>query len=464
MATRSSTTHRRAEPRRTRPLIEFGVVVVLSVCSYWAAAELDLFARVDRWLDLHRRFEVDNAFLALPVALLLLAVYAWRRYLEAEAKSAAAVAAEQELARTTEEFRSLFDYHPHAVFSIDPQRRYQRLNPAAEALCGYTEEEMLPRVFPALKSGDGDRVLAAFQRALEREPQRLRASLERRDGERRDVDLTMVPIVVMDNPVGVYLVTADVTEEDRMRRALTQALVDADQASEAKRMLVGNVSHQLRTPLTSVIAAAEILEDSQLDDVQRRMVAMISRNGETLRRMVDDLLDLTRIEAGQMTVESVPFDLSSVLDETVAHLSPAAHSKGLRLALEVDPVPGKVIGDPRRLRQVLTNLLGNAVKFTETGEVGLGLDWRRQGSESLETVFRIWDTGIGMAPEDQERLFEHFEQADSSCTGQDGGVGLGLAISRRLVELMRGALSVDSEPGAGSTFTVRLELDLADVR
>lgn len=460
MATQSSTTHGRTEPRRARPLIELGVVVVLSISFYWASAQFDLFERLDHGLDLHSRFEVDDALLALPVALLMLAVYAWRRNLEAQATSAAAVAAEKELARTTEEFRSLFDYHPHAVFAIDPQRRYQRLNPAAEALSGYTEEEMLSRVFPSLKTQDGDRVLAAFDRALEREPQRLRAALDRRDGDRRDVDLTLVPIVVMDNTVGVYVIAADVTEEERMRRALTQALVDADQANEAKRVLIGNVSHQLRTPLTSVIAAAEILEDSELDALQRRMAGMISRNGEALRRMVDDLLDLTRMEAGELRVDSVPFDLHTVLDETVAHLSPAARTKGLRMAVEVDPLPGRVIGDPLRLRQVLTNLLGNAVKFTETGEVGLALDWKRQEDESLETVFRVWDTGIGMAAEDQERLFEHFEQADPSSTRRHGGVGLGLAISRQLTQLMGGELSVDSHPGVGSTFTVRLRLPL----
>jgi PAS domain S-box-containing protein len=433
---------------------------MLSVGFYWVSAQLNLFEWLDQWLDLHARLQMDEVFLALPVALLLLSAYSWRRYQEAQAETAAAVAAEQELARTTEEFRSLFDYHPHGVFSIDPQRRYRRLNPAAEALSGYTEEEMLTRLFPSLKTEDLDRVLVAFERAMKREPQRLHASLDRRDGARRQVDVTMVPIVVEDEPVGVYVVTADVTDDKRMRRSLAQALEDAEQASVAKTLLVANVSHELRTPLTGVIGAAEILADSDLDRSHQRLVAMIRRNGDTLLRLVNDLLDLTRLEAGQLAVESVPFDLRTVLDQAMTHASSAANQKGLALRLEVDPLPGTVIGDPTRLGQVLTNLLGNAVKFTEKGEVGLALSWQRQDDEALQTVIRVWDTGIGIPPEDQERLFEHFEQADPSSTRRHGGVGLGLAISRQLTQLMGGELSVDSQRGVGSTFTVRLQLPL----
>ena len=460
MATHSATTHRRTEHRRARSLTELGLVVLLSVGFYVVSAQLNLFEWLDQWLDLHGRLQADEMFLALPVALLLLAVYSWRRYKEAQAETAVAVAAELELARTTEEFRSLFDYHPHAVFSIDPQRRYRRLNPAAEALCGYTEEEMVPRLFPSLKSQDLDRVLDAFELAMKREPQRLQASLDRRDGARRQVDVTMVPIVVEDESVGVYVVTADVTDDRRMRRDLAQALADAQQASAAKTLLVANVSHELRTPLTSVIGAAEMLADSDLDQVHRTLVSMISRNGDSLLRLVNDLLDLTRMEGGQLTVESVPFDLGTVVRQTVSHASSAARQKGLAIRQEVDPVPGTVIGDPARLGQVLTHLLGNAVKFTELGEVGLALSWQRQDDEALEAVFRVWDTGIGIAPQDQERLFEHFEQGDPSSTRRHGGVGLGLAISRQLTQLMGGELSLVSHSGVGSTFTVRLPLRL----
>ena len=435
-------------------------MVLISIGFFWVSVQLDLFERLDQGLDLHERLQADELFLVLPVALLLLSAHSWFRYQEAQTETAVAVAAEQKLARTTEEFRSLFDYHPHAVFAIDPQRHYRRLNPAAEALSGYTEAEMLPRRFPSLASPDLDRILDAFERAMNREPQRLHASLDGRDGERRQVDVTMVPIIVEDEPVGVYVVAADVTEDRRMRRDLAQALTDAQQASAAKSLLVANVSHELRTPLTGVIGAAEILADSDLDGNHQRLVAMISRNGDSLLRLVNDLLDVTRMETGQLTVESVPFDLGTVLDQTVSVASAAADQKGLTLRLDVDPVPGTVIGDATRLGQVLTNLLGNAVKFTEEGEVGLALSWQHHGDEALETVFRVWDTGIGIAPHDQERLFEHFEQADPSSTRKQGGVGVGLAISRQLTRLMGGELTVESQCDVGSTFTVRLRLPL----
>jgi PAS domain S-box-containing protein len=386
------------------------------------------------------------------------------RLLRSESRaSAAAVSAEHALERTTQEFRSLFDYHPRAVFSIDPQRRYRRLNPAAEALSGYTEQELLSHHFPALKTEGRERVLAAFEQALKREPQRLETTLDSKDGQRRDLDISMVPIVVDEDPVGVYLLAADVTEDKRLQRELAQALTDAEQANQAKTLLIANVSHELRTPLTSVLAAGEMLADTTLDDTQQRLLAMIDRNGTSLLRLVNDLLDLTRMEVGQLSIDAVPFDLSAVLDQCVAHTAPHAAQKGLPIKVEVDePIPPKVIGDPLRLGQVLTNLLGNAVKFTDDGEVGLRLRVQRRDDSMLDAVFRVRDTGIGIAADDQERLFGHFVQADPSSTRRYGGVGLGLAISRQLVGLMDGDLCLDSQLGVGSTFTLRIPLRLPE--
>lgn len=468
VTTRATQASRRSERRRLRSLVELGAVVLGSLVVYAVAVVLNLFERLDRSVDLHDRFRLDEVLLVLPFTMVWLATYSWRRYREAQAETGVAMAAERALARTTEEYRSLFDYHPHAVFSIDPERRYRRLNPAAVALSGYREEELRSRTFPALKTPDRERILSAFERALHQEPQRVEASLVRKDGQRREVDVTMVPIVVDGAPEGVYVVAGDITDDNRLRRELARALTDAEQANEAKTLLVANVSHELRTPLTSVIGAVEVLADSDLADsslveVHERMVAMISRNGHVLLRLVDDLLDLTRMEAGQLAIEAVPFDLCEMLDQTVAHASSRASTKGLTFRVEMDdPPPGRVVGDPLRLGQVFSNVLGNAVKFTDEGEVGLALSWRRRDDEWLETVFRVWDTGIGIAADDQERLFGHFVQADPSSTRRYGGVGLGLAISRQLMQLMGGALSVESQAGVGSTFTIRLPLQLAE--
>lgn len=462
MTSQPATRFARAKRRRARSLIELCIVVVLTVGFYAVTLWSGLFEWINRWVDLHETVRADEGFLAITLGLLLLSVYSWRRYREAQMETSLAVAAERDLARTSEEYRSLFDYHPRAVFSIDPERRYRRLNPAAETLSGYTEEELGSARFPALKTPDRDRIIAAFERAMAREPQRLEATLIRRDGQRRDVEVTMVPIVVQGEPLGVYVVAGDVTEDKQVRHELSEALAQAKRADEAKTLLVANVSHELRTPLTSVIAAVEMLDETPLDDVRQRWVDTIGRNGRALERLVDDLLDLTKMAVGQLAIETIAFDLQEVIERTVAHASPRANEAGLELKLALeDPPPPTVLGDPLRLGQVLINLVNNALKFTDEGEVGVGLRWHLREDRSLEAVFRVWDTGIGIAAHDQERLFGHFMQADPSTTRRHGGAGLGLAISRQLVLLMGGHLSVESQPGVGSTFTARLPFQVA---
>jgi PAS domain S-box-containing protein len=458
----SSTRNERFERRRARALIELCVIAALILGCYGLALRFDLFDSLDHWVNVHKTLHPDEGFLAFLLGVLLLLAYSWRRHREALAETALAIAAERELARASEEYRSLFDNHPRAVFSIDPQRRYRRLNRAAEALSGFTEQELASATFPALKTRDRDRILAAFERALAGEPQRLDAMLVRKDGQPRDVEVSMVPIVVYGEALGVYVVAGDVTEDNQMRRELSKALEQAERADEAKTLLVANVSHELRTPLTSVLAATEMLAESQLDDSQQRLVGTISRNGRALVRLVDDLLDLTRMGVGQLAMETVPFDLREVVDRTAAYVSGRATEAGVDFILEIDePPPPPVLGDPLRLGQVLINLLNNALKFTSEGEIGVRLSWLKRDDQSLEAVFRVWDTGIGIALDDQERLFDPFVQADPSCTRRYGGVGLGLAISRELVQLMDGALNVKSDAGVGSTFTVRLPFRLA---
>jgi PAS domain S-box-containing protein len=456
-ANRSAAHHRRSR-------VELAAVVVVSIGIFLVARGLDLFDRVDRWFDLHERVEVDELLVAFPFSMAMLVVFSWRRFREARAEAAFAVAAERDLERTTQEFRSLFDNNTRAVFSLDLQRRYRSVNAAAEALTGYTEAELTALVFPALKTADRQRLIAAFDLATGHEPQRLSATLTRKDGSQREVDITMVPIVVAGDPVGVYLISDDVTEDKRMRAELAQALSRAEQASEAKTLLVANVSHELRTPLTSIMAAAEVLADTEPGAaIQPRLIDIVIRNGHSLKRLIEDLLDLSRIEAGQLNVEAMPFDVRDVIEESIEQASATARSKGLAVTAQVaDSMPQRVVGDPFRLLQILRNLLDNAVKFTEEGEVGLRVDWKRLDRHSVQALFRVWDTGIGISPDLQSRLFEHFVQGDPSRTRRHGGTGLGLSITRQLVELMEGDVRVESHVGGGSTFTVRLPLGVVE--
>ena len=230
-------------------------------------------------------------------------------------------------------------------------------------------------------------------------------------------------------------------------------------ASEAKSLFLANMSHEIRTPLTTVLATSEILEDTMLDDLQRTLLEKMNRQGELLKRLVESILDFSRIEAGQLSLASTPFDLHALLADAAEVYTLRAEDTGSRFAWNLDPcVPGTVVGDSGRLFQILTNLLDNALKFTHQGQVDLlvrpaGL---ADGSVGVELV--VQDTGIGIPEKDHVSIFEVFSQVDASATRHYEGTGLGLAICKRLTELMGGTIGVESRLGEGSAFTVRLPL------
>ena len=359
---------------------------------------------------------------------------------------------ERDLAATTERYRSLFDYHPDAVFSLDLEGRFTEVNMSAVAIAGYTSAEMLERNFADLVHPDDlEPVGSAFAALLERHPQHLEARVVRKDGEEIDVQVTGLPIVVADEVVGVYGIAEDVTERNRLQQELEDARRVAEEASQAKSVFLANMSHEIRTPLTSVLATGELLEETVTSAEGTRLIGIMRRAGTRLLRLVDDILDFSRVESGQATLQHEVIDLGDLVEEVVAPLRPRAAAKGLDLECTLAPGLPPVLGDPVRLGQVIGNLLGNAVKFTESGSVRLDV---RADGDGL--VIRVADTGIGMSPDQVETVFESFRQADPSITRRYGGTGLGLAICRQLVELMDGTIRVASEPGHGTTFEVRL--------
>ena len=363
-----------------------------------------------------------------------------------------------EVQRQRRYYEALIQSSPVAVALLNPEGVVTSWNPTAERLFGYTAEDAVGRNIDDLVAASEEFRAEAEEytrRGMTGELQHAITKRTRKDGTLVDVEMFGAPVTVAGEPAGLYAMFIDIGELQRARE-------EAEAATEAKSAFLATMSHEIRTPLNAVIGMTGLLLDTQLQPEQRNYAEVIRSSGDALLGVINEILDFSKIEAGRLDLEQRPFDLRQCVESALELVAGSAGERGLDLAYLIDRrAPATIVGDITRVRQILLNLLNNAVKFTEEGEVVLKVDATRLDSSDgdagrYELHFSIRDTGIGIPQDRMETLFEAFSQVDTSTTRRYGGSGLGLAISKRLAEQMGGTVWAESRAGRGSTFHVTL--------
>jgi len=387
------------------------------------------------------------------VALLIIAFVLWRNLTLRREMRRRLVAEERN--------RLLLTSTSEGIFGVDTDGVVTFVNEAAARMLGFAQTELLdqsihPLIHHSYADGSSYPVERCPMAKAFTEGRDSRISDEvlwRKDGSKFDVEYTSVPMQKDGEILGAVVVFHDITQRKEAEVALRDAKQVAEDATKAKSDFLANMSHEIRTPMNAIIGMSHLCLKTDLDSRQQNYLEKVHRSAEALLRIINDILDFSKIEAGRLSMESIDFSLEEVLDNVASLISFRAEDKGLELLLATDSTaPMDLVGDPLRLGQILINLAGNAVKFTEKGEIVVTTKLLEQKDDEVRLEFAVSDTGIGLTPEQQARLFQSFSQADSSTTRKYGGTGLGLAISRRLVDMMDGEIWVESEPGQGSTF------------
>jgi len=361
-------------------------------------------------------------------------------------------AAEEALRKSEAYLRTIIENMPVDVFSIDRDLRYTLQSPMSKTtigdLVGLRADEI------DIPGSLRDQWLGELRRVLSGESLQTEYDLPARSGDVRTYQTNVAPVRVDGVPVALVGTSIDITERKRIARELQVAKERAEDADRLKSAFLATMSHELRTPLNSIIGFTGILLQElagPLNGEQRKQLAMVQTSARHLLDLINDVLDISKIEAGELQVAIQPFDLRDLVLEVSASARPLAEKRGLQLHASVAPDVGAVASDRRRVGQILMNLLSNAVKFTPSGEIRA--DCRLDGAWA---VLSVTDTGIGIKREDLDRLFVPFQQIDSGLTRNYEGTGLGLSISKRLVTMLGGDIAVESEPGRGSTFRFRI--------
>jgi PAS domain S-box-containing protein len=374
--------------------------------------------------------------------------------------------AEEELRFSEIRFREMFDDAPVGYHEIDGQGHITHVNRTECEMLGYTVEEMTGRYIWDFVLEQDVAQKAVIEKLAGKLPpsKNLERVYVRKDG-------TNVPVLIQDRFLrqrdgsinGIRTIMQDITERKRMEEELKRAKEDAEDATRAKAEFLAVMSHEIRTPMNGVIGMTDLLSNTALTPEQTDYIETIRVSGETLLYVINDILDFSKIESGKIELEQSPFELKECVEQVFDLLAPKAVEKSLDLLYWIDPrIPSLIIGDTLRLRQILLNLVSNAIKFTDHGEIFISVKQGAMEEGKNVIQFSVKDTGIGIPKDRIDRLFTAFSQVDSSTTRKYGGTGLGLAITIKLVALMEGTMAVESEEGKGSTFLFTIRTPVLD--
>ena len=370
------------------------------------------------------------------------------------------------LAYSERHYRELVETLAEPVFEADNEFLITYVNAPWEHVLGRSPEETLGKHLNAFITGDTNETFSTALGTLQHEgaaagPVVLHGLRPRaREGS---LDLRIAPRFDDANRlVGYSGAVSDVSVHKEAERKLKDSIHAAEAASRTKNAFLANISHEIRTPMNAIIGMTDLVLDSELSDEQREYLGLARNASETLLGIINNILDFSRIESGQVDFEQIPFSLRACVDLVIEGVAESAHTKRLKLSSQVDPmVPDALVGDPHRIRQVLHNLVGNGIKFTDQGFVSLRIELLSRDETEVVLRFAVRDSGVGIAPDKQACIFDAFSQVDDSATRRHGGTGLGLTISGELVARMHGRIEVNSEPGEGSTFSFTARLPIA---